>query len=86
MDVILISEREGMRKPEPEIFARALRALHVPADDAWFVGDHPVVDVAGAAAAGLSAIWRRCSYWPTPTGPHRVIERLDDVLSLLGDE
>src|SRR4029450_665152 len=58
MDVVLISEREGVRKPDAEIFHRALGRLGVSPSDAWFVGDNPEDDVAGAAAAGLRSFWR----------------------------
>jgi putative hydrolase of the HAD superfamily len=83
MDVILISEREGVRKPEPEIFRRALIALDVLPTRAWFVGDHPTVDVDAAAARGLHAIWRRNTVWGSPTGPHHVIDTLDEILSII---
>jgi putative hydrolase of the HAD superfamily len=80
MDAILISEREGIRKPEPEIFARAVRTLGMDRSETWHVGDHPEVDVRGAADAGLTAIWRRTSYWPEPNAPHKAIQDLSDLL------
>jgi putative hydrolase of the HAD superfamily len=43
----------GVSKPEPEIFAIALDALGLTADDAWYIGDTPAFDVAGARRAGL---------------------------------
>ncbi|HEY6556308.1 MAG TPA: HAD family hydrolase [Polyangiaceae bacterium] len=80
ISVILVSEREGVRKPHPELFHRALRMLDLRPDEVWFVGDHPQVDVDGAAAAGLSAIWRRTPHWPAPTSLHRQLETLDELL------
>jgi putative hydrolase of the HAD superfamily len=62
-DAILISEVEGVRKPDPEIFARALDRCHVEASNALFVGDHPEVDVGGAVQAGLHAVWKVTPYW-----------------------
>jgi putative hydrolase of the HAD superfamily len=59
MDTVLISEREGVRKPEAEIFNRALDRLGVDAASAWFVGDHVDADIRGASEAGLTAVWRR---------------------------
>ena len=47
LDVVVVSEREGVRKPEIEIFNRALDRLGVAASDAWFVGDNPEDDVVG---------------------------------------
>ena len=63
-DVILISEAEGVRKPDPEIFHRALTRCGVEASEAIFVGDHPDTDVFGALQAGLRAVWKMTPYWP----------------------
>lgn len=46
----------GRRKPAAEPFARALTLLGVAPKRAWFVGDDPVWDVAGARAAGLRPV------------------------------
>ena len=42
-DTILVSEEEGVRKPDIEIFQRALARCGVEAREAVFVGDHPEV-------------------------------------------
>lgn len=84
LDVVLISEREGVRKPDREIFDRALRQIDLRAEDTWYVGDHPEIDVAAAAAAGLSAVWKRTSYWPAPDPKHRQIDGMAELLTLVG--
>jgi len=81
VDAILISEAEGVRKPQPEIFHRAAARLGVAPGDCCFVGDHPVVDVEGATAAGLWALWKRTSYW-RPRLPVPAIDAVSDVLNL----
>jgi putative hydrolase of the HAD superfamily len=63
-DVVLISEKEGVRKPDAEIFLRALARCGVEASEAIFVGDHPDADVGGALQAGLHAVWKVTPYWP----------------------
>lgn len=83
LDVVLISERERVRKPDAEIFRRALAALGIGAAEAWFVGDHPTTDVAGAAAAGLTAVWRRNAIWGSPDAPHVAIDTLAELLPRL---
>ena len=83
MDVILISEREGVRKPDVEIFCRALTMLGVSASEAWFVGDNPDDDIAGASAAGLRSFWRECGEWSPPIVPCETIRTLDELLPLL---
>ena len=80
VDAILVSEREGLRKPDRRIFERALVRLNVGATEAWYVGDHPVADVRGAFDADLTAIWRRVSYWRTPDVPCRQIDSLAELL------
>jgi len=82
VDAILVSEREGLRKPDCRIFERALARLRVDAAEAWYVGDHPVADVRGAYDAGLTAIWRRTSHWPEPDVPCRQIDSLEELLRL----
>ncbi len=54
---VLASDAIGARKPEREAFALLARALDAPADRIAYVGDDPAVDVAGAARAGMTAVW-----------------------------
>jgi putative hydrolase of the HAD superfamily len=46
----------GVAKPDPAVFAPALRALDVPAERCCYVGDTVTFDVAGARAAGMACI------------------------------
>ena len=78
---VLISEAEGVHKPDLEIFRRALKRLGVDAAHACYVGNHPEVDVAGAKAAGLRAIWRRDPFFEPPVTADGIIE---DLANLLG--
>jgi putative hydrolase of the HAD superfamily len=83
-DAVLISDAEGISKPDVEIFHRALDRLKASRAQAVFVGDHPEVDVAGARAAGIRAIWRRD---PTVSGAveaDAVIEQISEPPALLG--
>lgn len=60
-DAILISEWEGIRKPDPEIFYRALQKLTASPDLSIFVGDHPENDIKAAQNAGMKGVWKRDS-------------------------
>lgn len=40
-DSILVSEWEGMKKPNPNIFLKALQDLEVNPEESLFMGDHP---------------------------------------------
>jgi putative hydrolase of the HAD superfamily len=79
-DTILISDAEGVSKPEPEIFRRALERLGVEAAQACYVGNHPDIDVAGAKAAGLRAVWRRDPFFEPPVAADAVIDAVGDLL------
>jgi len=80
-DAILVSEEEGVRKPDAELFRRALARCGVEPHEAMFVGDHPVADVEGAHRAGLVAVWKFVPYWP-PVVEAPVIRELSEVLAL----
>jgi HAD superfamily hydrolase (TIGR01549 family) len=56
LEVIVDSHVEGIEKPHPEIFRRALARLGVPAAGTLYVGDIWSIDVAGSQAAGLRPI------------------------------
>jgi putative hydrolase of the HAD superfamily len=83
-DTILISDAEGISKPDPRIFHRALERLDISPTRSVFVGDHPEVDVAGARAAGMKAIWRRDPKVSRIVEADGVIEELGDLLTWLG--
>ena len=57
VDELIASEDVGVSKPDPEIFQIALRRLRVGASEAVMVGDAWENDIAGAAAAGIRAVW-----------------------------
>ena len=64
-DVILISEWEGIKKPTPDIFNRALAKLQVSAAYSMFVGDHAINDIEAAQNVGMKAMWKRNDASPT---------------------
>jgi len=83
-DVVLISEQEGIRKPDARIFDRARERCGVARPtEAMFVGDHPDVDVAGAHAAGMVAVWKRVPYWTLTTQGVITIDRLTEILPIV---
>ncbi len=71
-EYVLDSAVEGVRKPDPEIFRRALARMQVHARDALYAGDIPRVDVDGARAAGMDAVLiDALSHYPDYTGAPR---------------
>jgi putative hydrolase of the HAD superfamily len=80
----VISEETGVRKPSAEIFRLAVEQLGVGEHEVLFVGDHPQMDIVGAANAGLQTAWlRRGRTWPTQQAtvyPDIVIDSFDKLL------
>lgn len=87
VDAVLVSQAEGLRKPDARLFHLAASRLGVQPAGCLFVGDNAAADVLGAHAAGMRTAWFRCGQtWPADLQPNPgpVIERLDDVLRLVG--
>ncbi|PEZ00663.1 L-2-haloalkanoic acid dehalogenase [Bacillus sp. AFS018417] len=83
MDIILVSEQEGLKKPQAEIFLRALERLGVSSEESVYVGDHPENDVVGARNVGMHAIWKKDTYWGNPFTDEHVIDDLKELLSIV---
>jgi len=54
---ILSSGTEGVEKPNPEIFRRAVERLAVKPDETVYVGNLAYTDAKAATAAGLHGVW-----------------------------
>jgi putative hydrolase of the HAD superfamily len=81
---VFISGELGTAKPDPEIFHRALRWTEQRAEDVLFVGDHPEIDLAPAAALGMATAWRRRGTWPeTMQPPTHTIESITRLVELV---
>ena len=56
-EVIIDSNRAGLRKPDPAIFLLALTRLSLPGPQVVFVGDSYERDMVPAMEAGMKGIW-----------------------------
>jgi putative hydrolase of the HAD superfamily len=84
MSTIVISAEVDLRKPDAAIFRHALADLGCAASEAWFVGDHPDLDVRAAHEAGLQAFWVRTGVFEAPDDlPGYRLDRLSDLLKHL---
>ncbi|MBJ8111351.1 HAD family hydrolase [Bacillus cereus group sp. N6] len=81
-NTILVSEAEGIKKPHPEIFERALKKLDVKAIECLYVGDHPENDVLGSEQVGILGVWKRDSFLGD-FEHSRMVNDLLEVLSFL---
>lgn len=83
MSVIVISQEVGLRKPDAAIFRHALAGLDCQANEAWFIGDNPEVDVVGAVGAGLRGFWVETANFTPPAPPAERLSGLGDLLRFL---
>ena len=83
LDVVLVSEEEQIRKPQVEIFQRAVNRLAVRASESVFVGDNPEADIIGAKNAGMKTIWKRNPYGSADREADAVIDELDEIPHIL---
>ncbi|MFD1019457.1 HAD family hydrolase [Thalassobacillus hwangdonensis] len=77
-DTIVVSEKEGLKKPDPAIFRVGLNRLGVAASESMYIGDHPEKDVQAAKAVGMKAMWKKSEVWDAPVDADGVIETWDD--------
>ena len=73
----------GVEKPDPAIFAAALQAMGVTANESLYVGDIYSVDYLGATAVGMEAVLMDVCGAYRETGWARV-ESLEDLKLVLG--
>ncbi|QWU17005.1 putative hydrolase of the HAD superfamily [Paenibacillus sophorae] len=76
---ILVSEQEGIKKPDPQIFMRALEKLGVNPQESIYVGDHPVYDVQASRNVGMIGVWKKDDYWASPVQADFIIDDLFEL-------
>jgi len=76
-DIILVSEWEGIKKPDPLLFNKALEKLNVSANEGVFMGDHPINDVLGAKKVGMKGIWKKDFQWDNVDADYIVDELVE---------
>jgi putative hydrolase of the HAD superfamily len=84
-DVVVIDSEFGHPKPDRRIFDHAAAAAGLAPAELLFVGDSLPHDVAGARAAGWTAVWCSPSGVPSPPDaslPHYTVRSVADLLSL----
>lgn len=85
LDVLVDSTVEGVAKPDPRIFQRALDRLGLPASACWFVGDSLEKDILPARRLGFRTVWIVPAEKEPVEHPAAdvVIHRLPDVLAVV---
>lgn len=84
IDRVYCSRTVGHKKPSLEFFEHIERDLGRSAADVVMVGDNYGVDIVGANAAGIRAVWLCRASCSVPAGVmHRVIADLSELPDLL---
>ena len=78
----VISEEEGVSKPDPALFDIALRRLGIDRREALMIGDGTGSDVRGANNAGVDVCWFNPRHKSLPEGLHVEYE-IDDLARCL---
>jgi putative hydrolase of the HAD superfamily len=81
-DAVLISEEQGIHKPSPIIFKRALRALNGIKEEAIMTGDDFANDIEGAMIFGIDQFYYNYKNLPCEGGPTYNSDDLRDLLKL----
>ena len=82
---VLVSDQLGVAKPARAAFDALAGLFDGPREAMWYVGDNARVDVGGALAAGLRAIWldrEGQTYPPELPPPTAVIHHLRELEAL----
>ncbi|MFB5266889.1 HAD family hydrolase [Paenibacillus enshidis] len=80
---ILISEKEGIKKPDAQIFMKSMENLAVKPTESIYVGDHPVNDVQASRNVGMTAIWKKDIFWDAPVQADFIIEDLAELKPII---
>lgn len=86
--IILIEGEQGVGKPDPEVYRRALEACNATAETAWCVGDNIEWDVTAPQKLGFVGIWIDSSGAGLPPEgnyhPDIVIASVHELVELAG--
>ena len=89
IELMVASAEEGVAKPDPEIFHRALQRVGCKPEEAVMVGDRLDNDILPAKQLGMKTIWCRQGFggllkeWGNDAAPDIIVQNLQEVCELL---
>jgi len=87
---VFISDQLGISKPNPKIYALALRDLGLQPNEAMYVGDSPSHDITPPKSLGMKAVWaKRASRFHPGVGdaiPDHVVENFVELRTILKEQ
>lgn len=84
-DLVIISEEEGISKPDSKIFSLALERAECMPETAVMIGDRIDNDILPAKRAGMQAIWVRQGFggcWALSVTPETIDYIVDDLTQI----
>lgn len=84
-EAIFISDQVGINKPNPKLYAHALRRMGLAAGQVMYVGDNPSHDVAPPKSLGMVAVWAdfATKHPACAVAPDHVIHGFDELRAIL---
>ena len=82
---VLLSCVEGIRKPDPEIYFLACRAIGKKPEQCAYVGDNPIRDVEGTRKAGFAMMIRIDEPDTIKKEPQEIVLKPDYTITRIGE-
>ena len=84
-EAIFISDQIGINKPNPKLYAHALRKMGLAPQQVMYVGDNPAHDVAPPKSLGMIAVWADfgSKHSPCEIAPDHTIRGFDELRAVL---
>lgn len=82
LDVIIDSERIGIRKPDFRIFMKAIEALKVDPSDSIFIGDSYERDIIPCKRLGMKVVWLKGPKSRIPKNPIPIDAEISNLTCL----
>lgn len=82
-DKIITSEQAGTKKPHPAIFQYSLKMAGAKPEESLMIGDNQLVDIEGAAKAGMDGVFFNPEYEKLIINPKYEIDDLNKLLGFL---
>jgi putative hydrolase of the HAD superfamily len=82
LETVVLSSRYFVRKPAPQIYSHALRAMQLQPSQALYVGNDPARDVPGPQAIGMPVVVIHRE-GPPPAARVPVIKNLQEIFSVI---
>ncbi|RVU83541.1 HAD family hydrolase [Leucothrix sargassi] len=82
-EVIVISEEEGVAKPDVEIYQRCLSKLGAEAAECLFIGDNAHNDITVPKQLGMATAWVQSPNYDAPEAADIILESAADIVEHL---